>query len=305
MLDDEDPTVQLAAVGVLTVSPNPDAVGRLLKLLSADYPPTNAAARAALVAAGGGADLDASGGNPGGAAAGAPDVIAGCAAMLNNSNPRRREDASYILGRLKSDAALSRHIQLLNDPDMAVATQAAESLGLIGRPEAGEAVGESLRRAVDASAGAGGQNFSLLRIGCFVAAGRLGYRAALPIAERVAAISPGAMDPLVSARAAATFAIGRLADASEAGRLLRRVRDQNEDAEVVLESIKALANLRAMSALPALQAIADEGPVPEYRRMAYLAVCRLTGRTPAPAAPPHKAQPAATSITDMSGADSP
>ena len=57
-------------------------------------------------------------------------------ALLSDANPRRREDGSYILGHLKSDAGLEAHIALLNDSDVPVATQAAMSLGQICRREA-------------------------------------------------------------------------------------------------------------------------------------------------------------------------
>ena len=61
--------------------------------------------------------------------------------MLNHPDPRRREDGSQILGRLKSLYAIERHVALLSDSDWGVVTQAAKSLGQIGGREAKSAVG--------------------------------------------------------------------------------------------------------------------------------------------------------------------
>jgi HEAT repeat protein len=117
MLGDADPTVRVAASDLLAAAPTPAGIGPLVEQLGVAYEPLHLSARAALLASG-------------------PLTIDAAVKLLDHADPRRREDGSYLLGELRNDAALQRHIALMDDKDWGVVRQAAWSLGLIGRTEA-------------------------------------------------------------------------------------------------------------------------------------------------------------------------
>src|SRR5947207_464287 len=83
------PTVRQGAAAVLTPMPTTAALAALAAQLDQEYAPLHQAVRESLI-------------HP----ADAPTrqaVIELAAKMLRDPNPRRREDASYVLGRLRSD----------------------------------------------------------------------------------------------------------------------------------------------------------------------------------------------------------
>src|SRR5207248_980601 len=139
--------------------------------------------------------------------------------MLGDSDPRRREDASYVLGRLRSDASIDQHVALLQwdpaDPKKAewpTVAQAAESVGLVGAaravpllmalvkpaPAAFSTVQRSQREAMTTASS-----------NAMVALGRLRYRPALEEAARLLQMDPQGECP-APLRAASAFAVGLL-----------------------------------------------------------------------------------------------
>src|SRR5207244_2517569 len=80
--------------------PTADMVSSLIAQLGAGYPPLNTAARNALIAA---------------ALNQIPSATEAAVRLLTDPDPRRREDGSFILGGIGSDAALEQHIQLLQE----------------------------------------------------------------------------------------------------------------------------------------------------------------------------------------------
>src|SRR5439155_8565362 len=125
MLGDADPTVREAAAKVLTPMPSTQALAALVEQLNEAYVPLHEALRQALVHPGDDAIRRA--------------TIDRAAEMLSDANPRRREDASYVLGGLHSNAAIEKHVALLLwDPknpakaDWPLIAQAAESMGFTG-----------------------------------------------------------------------------------------------------------------------------------------------------------------------------
>src|SRR5205814_9352821 len=99
MLSDTDPTVRQAAAEVLTPVPSPAALEALVAQLGESYRRLHEATRQALIHPRDPSVRDA--------------VIQIAAKMLDDPDPRRREDASFVLGHLHSDAAIQRHIELL------------------------------------------------------------------------------------------------------------------------------------------------------------------------------------------------
>ena len=116
---DPDPSVREAAARVLTAYPSDQAPAALASWLGDGNTPLHDAAREALVATGDAA---------------VPSAVK----LLSDPDPRRREDGSYVLGRLGSDAGLDQHVKLLsfdrnpskNDIDLMI--QACTSMAELG-----------------------------------------------------------------------------------------------------------------------------------------------------------------------------
>ncbi len=286
MLGDGDATVRQAAASMLEKLPDARAVPLLIKQLDDEYTPLHDAAREALVAA---------------------RAEAAAGQLLDHRDPRRREDGSLVLGRLKSDAAIERHIALLQDADWKVASQAAQSLGLIGNPKAAPAVGVLVARIdklieqvpEDQLAGAfavGGE--------ALVASARLGHQPALAVCKTL--IDEKRRYP-PDVRAAAAYAFGLLGNASDVDtcrRLLGVYRDPEEAPQVKLEAIKALGHVGFAEAAPQLQEIGRSDPDPALRWVAHWAGDRVTG-DPTSFEPPKVPWTAEVSLVDLTGGTDP
>jgi hypothetical protein len=107
--------------------------------------------------------------------------------MLGHADPRRREDASYILGGLAQRRGFDRHMQLLQwdfaapeKTDWAVWAQAADSLGRIGDTRAATRLLELVKPAPDRAEENSRRAAAIDRSGdgnALVACGRLGISA--------------------------------------------------------------------------------------------------------------------------------
>jgi HEAT repeat protein len=226
-LNDPDPTVRQAAAQVLQGAPTAEAIAPLRRLLDDPYHPLYLAARQALAVAG-------------------KQVIPVAVEMLDNANPRRREDGSYLLGAYDSNAAIDRHIQLLDDSDWGVVAQAAKSLYRLVPPV--DVTGPhllSLLERGDKDTGPAYQSRIDAEAAAFLLAGRLRYAAiitpALPTLP-TAPMSPGAPDAV---RTAAIWAIGMTAapSSSTAAKVAAIYRNEFQSPAAVFESLKALINL--------------------------------------------------------------
>jgi HEAT repeat protein len=288
MLQDADASVRDAAARILAAHPAPDMLQVLFGQLDAGYPPLRESARDAIVAA---------------ASVRRELVVDSTVKLLNDGDPRRREDGSYMLGRIGADAGFERHLQLLNDPDWGVVREAAESLGHVGRLDAGPALA---KLASGAGQGDRAQPMDPAQVeaiaNAFVSCGRLGYGPIVPVAMRV---FPEKMSLPSSIRAPAIWAAGAAGDAGDqrlAAALLRVFNDlsayESEDAR--FEAVKALGNLRFAPALEELRRNAKENPVPSLGWMAHQVGDRLSGES-TPYTPPNAPFVAETSIKDLGG----
>ena len=283
MLADPDLSVREAAARLLAAHPSADTVPALFEQLGAGYRPLNAAAREALVAAGSIPN------------AGVSQLSAG---LLNDADPRRREDGSFILGRLRSDAGFDRHLKLLEDADWKTVAQAALSLSEIGRADARPAI---LRLA--SQVGQADQSRSLapdqtLAIGCaFIACGRLHCGEALPLIKQ---IIPQKMTCPIEIRGRAIWAAGVLGSNTDddlASKLLTVYRDNSpfESEQARIEAIKALGNMRYMAQLDDFRKQGQENPLASLRFLSHEVADRLSGQTTL-YAPPRTSVIADTSI---------
>jgi HEAT repeat protein len=299
MLDDADPTVRESAAKVLTPMPG-SALAALAGQLKEDYTPLHEAVRAAMI-------------NPADAAVRAATIEL-MSKMLSDLNPRRREDASFILGHLRSDAKLEQHLALLNwDPsnpggaDWAMLAQASESLGLIGDARASAPLLELVKSAPqslaplkrpqrDAMARAAGN--------AMLSLGRLHQAPAQPQALRVLQLDPDTCP--YELRAAAAFAVGVLAPPrpSQADRMLGIYESVYENRQTKFEALKALGNLKDPSAAERLKSIAASDPLPDLRWMAHWSYQRCSGEHIAYTPPTERREPA-VSITDLNPSASP
>lgn len=100
-------------------------------------------------------------------AAAAQDLIS---ALTAATNPVTRQILADILGRRHEETAVPALIKALDDPAIGVRASAADALGKIGSPEAGEAVWRRLQREPEES----------VRQMLILALGATGYRAAIP-----------------------------------------------------------------------------------------------------------------------------
>jgi HEAT repeat protein len=233
-LSDSDLSVRQQAAELLKQSPSADAIAALVANLPSDSPRLHATARDALVAIG-------------------SPIIPTAHTMLTDADARRREDASYLLGHLKSDAGLEAHIALINDPDWGVVKQAATSLGQIGRKEAIPAIAALAQRAAEPVEKLPKDHASDVLSAieqAIVSAAELGDRSVLPVCK---SIVPKSKTVSSNVRGAAVYAIGRLDDPSDAA--LRRLLghpmgDEEESPDVQAECLKAMGHLKLKIATP-------------------------------------------------------
>jgi HEAT repeat protein len=302
MLEDPDPTVREAAVRVLVPVATSPALVEIARQLDTDYAPLHAAARDALV-------------RPADDAKRA-QAIATAAEMLAHANPRRREDASYVLGRLRSGAAFERHVALLKwdragaaKLDWAVIAQAAESLGLIGDARCAGELMTLVAAAPDALEGMQRpqrNDMSRAMSNALVAAARLGHRPAVAEAVRILQLNPEVCPAAL--RAAAAFAIGALGEAGAAGAAAATPPDgvnffamyasPYEGRDAKFEAIKALGNLRHGPSAARLKEISETDPTPDLRWIAHWSYQRAA-RQASPYAPPTARREPPVAITDL------
>jgi HEAT repeat protein len=296
MLGDLDLTVRQAAAGVLTPVPSADALAPLAAQLKEDYASLHEQTRAALV-------------HPADATVRQPTIQL-AAEMLGDANPRRREDASYILGHLKSDAAIDRHVALLQwDPtnpgktDWLMVAQAAESLGLIGGDRALEPLMALIKSAPEATRALQRpqrDHMGLAMANAMISAARLHHRPALEQAVRILQIEPVACPTRL--RAGSAFAVGLLAErggkAPEAAKMLEIYGSIDEDRTTKLEALKALGNLRHVTAAERLKTIFESEPRPDLRWIAHWAYQRCAD-TRIPYTPPSERREPPVSISDL------
>jgi len=299
VLGDKDLAVRVRAAGLLGTLGNGEVIGPLVAQLGQGYEPLHQSARSALLTL----------------AKTTPDqkpaVIAAAVPLLTHADAGRREDASLLLGELRSGEAFESHVKLLEDPDWLVVNQAAKSMGLIGNPAAGEALIATMRRAI----GEGDTGFAAW------------YEAA-PFLQRIARSSAGESavlsatalkyEPILAAtkamylsktaapqtRGAAVWALGALTSGDSGAATMRslmgRLTDIEESPSVVLEGIKAAGNARAKSLKGALEKIARDQPN-DIGRAAHDALDRIDGTT-TPYVLPASREPIDTSVQDLTPA---
>ncbi len=283
MLADPDFSVRQAAAELLIAHPCADAVPSLLQQLTENYPPLRDSARDALVAA---------------ATLPIPAVFDSATTLLTNADPDRREDGSYILGHAHSDVALQQHITLLNDANWMVVGQAAESLGQIGRPEAGPALAQLVAtvKEFDETWMSNGRLTAVES--AFISLGQLHYKPALPLLKWV---MPQKTAYPAELRTRVIWAAGLIGDPEDrelAGICLSISNDNSpfESEDARFEAIKAIGNLHYLPALDEMRRQATESPFPTLRWMAHLVADRMAGGMPTTYTPPTTTVVAETSI---------
>ncbi len=295
MLKDADLTVREAAARVLTPVESTVALVALLAQLGEDYAPLHATARDALA-------------HPADAAIKQATIDA-AVKLLADANPRRREDASFILGCLKSAAAFEQHVALLKwnaqDPkqtDWPVVAQAAESLGLIGDARAGDSLMALIKPAPDSvNALQRPQRDDMARAtsNAMIACARLHYTPALTEAIRILGLDPGSCPSQL--RAASAFAVGMLTDVSQRPigfNLLGIYGSQEESKMTKFEAIKALGNLGHAGSAERLRSISDAESDSQMRWIAHWSADRAAGTT-TPYTPSTAQRQPAVSISDL------
>jgi len=284
MLGDEDRSVRHSAAKLLGAVPTADAVDALVKQLYEDYRPLHKAARDALVATGD------------------PSVPA-AVKLLDDSDARRREDGSYVLGKLKSDSGLERHIALMDDKDWGVVTQVANSLGEIGRKEAIPplaklaARGPTLRDEVKDPKDYGAYSACEQSI---VACGKLGHSAILPAIKPLIPFDEFQSGAL---RGAAVYAFGLLGDASDptCATMMGLYPNPKEGENVKFESFKAAGHLNYKPALGLFSKWDSEQMIsssPNLRWIAHWSYERISGQT-VPYTPPETSWTPDVAISDL------
>ncbi len=225
-LADEDLSVRETAARLLQTSPTSDALPALMANLPNELSRLHTAVREAIVAIG-------------------PAAVASAEKLLTDSNPRRREDGSYLLGGLKSAASLEAHMALMKDPDWQVVRQAAVSLGQIGRKEAAPAVAAVSHLADQPVL----EPLSMEAIEqSIVTSAELGDVSMLPMCKT---ILPARAKYSGTFRAAGAFLIGRLGDRDDKSlsKMLTHPLSDLEEADTVkFECVKALGQLKLPAA---------------------------------------------------------
>jgi HEAT repeat protein len=300
MLADSDPTVREAAARVLTPLPSTEALAAMLSQLDVEYAPLHVATRAALTHPANDSVRQA--------------VIAAAAEMLAHANPLRREDASYILGRLRSDAAIDRHVALLTwDPaspeksQWPVIAQAAESVGLIGDRRAIGPLMIIVKVAPDALAGAERSQMNAMAsamANALVAAARLRHRPAIEQSVRILALnSEGCPADL---RAAAAFAIGVLSEGGTAPpadvNFFAIYSNPYEGHAAKIEVIKAVGNMRHAASADRLKELSVADGTRDLRWLAHWSYQRCAN-THVPYTPPTERREPPVTIFDLSKAE--
>ena len=259
MLGDSDATVRQAAATVLGRVLTAEVAPALIPHLADPYQPLWRASRDALEHAPAGPVRE--------------KVIQLAGELLDNADPRRREDGSYLLGRFRSDHRYERHLQLLTDENLDLMCQVAESLGLIGRQEARAGI-VALAHVADAPHA--GKKIQA-GVKAMIAGGRLGASELIPECMSVLAkIPPGIYPP---ARTAAVFVIGvtATADSPPANSLYAVLQSSYDGPSTKFEAVKALGNLRQRDALEQFAGFRDSKTAP-MQWIIQWATARITGQ---------------------------
>lgn len=263
-LGDPDLSVRATAANVLSDHPDPSILPQLIVQLAAGDATLNAAARRAIVAC---SSVD------------QKACLAAAVKLLGDNSPRRREDGSYLLGAMKSDAEMDRHIALLNDADARLVRQVARSLGQIGDKSASAELLKVVSRFRS-----GEENTALSEEGiaavaeAFVACGLLGEKSALPLSNR---LIPEKLSVPVEIRVACIFAAGVLADENDdaTASLLMSVLNDNSPFEVErarIEAARALVNQHRLSAIETLRREGSGNLLPALRFACHQAADALS-----------------------------
>ncbi len=284
-LADEDRSVRESAAGLLQKSPTPDAIAALVGNLAEESARLHSAALDALLAIG-------------------QPVIPTAEKLLADADPRRREDASYLLGMLKSDARFEAHVALLKDSDWRVARQAAVSLVQIGRKDASPALAELARKATSLSIPETSPEYAAATQAveqAIVACAMLGESSILPMCKTVMPVKTHA----ANIRTAAVYAIGRLSatgDKSVTGLLTKPMNDLEETSNVQFECVKAMGHLK----LPAVMNLVGKDResarwISDYYGdwMSHWIRCRMTGKVE-PLSPLKESWSSSSSINPVS-----
>ncbi|GIW77536.1 MAG: hypothetical protein KatS3mg104_2599 [Phycisphaerae bacterium] len=211
-------------------------------------------------------------------------------ALLTDSDPHRRIDGSYLLGQLRSNAGLEKHLRLLEDDDWRVVDQAVRSMGLIKDPRTGEALIRVIQRAMDeknvSSPDQVGPRFSAAEQ-AILSCVELNH---VPVLQTTASFNLR-RTAQTSVRTASVYALGRLGTSeqvfSSLRALLSRVADPEESPTVVIEAIKSMGNARVSEAVPVLEKIRqDQNLSSDYQYAAHLALARIRGEQPSEFIPP-------------------
>jgi len=240
MLKDTDPTVRQAAVTVLANVTTPEVLEPVAGQLGDEYKPLYDAAKSLLSTQKDAAVKQA--------------AIALGAKLLENSSPRRQQDGSFILGAYRSDAALEKHIAIVEGstaekPDWQLIAQAADSLGRIGRAEAKPALARLSHEAKKAVKSGDGDYRSAVSY-AIISSARLGDASVLPDCQ--VGTNGSAMTTPVDLRAAGCFGIGLIGSPATAGSLPGIIAGEMDPLEAKLEAVKAIGNLKSKGQLKAL-----------------------------------------------------
>ena len=278
LLKDPDLTVRQAATVVLTPVATSEALAAIAAQLTEDYAPLHKAARDAMSHPADDAMRQA--------------TIRTAVDLLRHADPRRREDGSYVLGRLHSADGLETHLQLLvgdltqsGKTDWALVAQAAESMGLIGDARATPnlmtlvtAVPDGLMQVPPEQRLAAGAAMG----NAMIALGRLGHRPALDEAVRLLSLNALSGNVPGPVRAGSAFVIGALAERGSMPKgikFLEIYASPDESPDTKLESLKALGNLRYAPAAGGLKQVAETELSPQFRGIAHWAYQRCADTT--------------------------
>ena len=288
MLNDPDASVRQAAVELLAANMVPELAKPIAAQLADRYPPLYAASLKALWT------------SPDPAVRRACIEVA--ASLLDNPDPRRQQDGSYILGRYRSDAALQRHIELgatfeSSKPDWMLVAQVAESLGRIGRAEARPCVLKLAGLDPETSHTPQAETPGAIA-NAMIACGRLGDKAVIPACRKTLAGNPERMAGIMRTGAAyAIGAVGTTADTGSFPGVMSGASSLFESPQTRIEVLRSIGNLRDQKHLGL-----TDSPISgvDEQWMAHWARDRITGQT-TPFTPRPDMWQADVSIIDLSG----
>ena len=299
LLNDPDLTVREAATIVLTPIATTEALQAVVAQLPEDYAPLHAAARRALARPADDAVRQA--------------TIATAVALLGHADARRREDGSYVLGRLRSADGFAAHLGLLaadmsasSKTDWPLVAQAAESVGLIGDSRAAAPLMVLVKAAPDAmeKIPAAQQIAAGVAMGnAMVALGRIGHRPALEEAVRLLSLDALSGNVPAPLRTGSAFVIGALGERTTVPKginFLAIFASTDEALETKFEALKALGNLRHAPSADGVKKIAESDLSPRMRWMAHWSYERCA-ETTVPFVPVIERREPPVSISDLPG----